>query len=265
MKQERKRNNIRRMIQNIREPPTSKSVMNLSSVLFLLLIISARQVEKMGLASSDGYAPITIILITIALLLLSFSVEILVAVRVLLASWWRLSAPDYLAVGVLKEKTQATEHYRNSLASFFGRHEANFVLTASTVIVAVWVGMFALIDGLNQGVFIHALSGAVAIVALLAMIGHSIITVIAKRKRENWLQKSDEEIETEVRKRYESHPDITEVYSLDELENLLEQAGLRDEGALQETDRLETYLYSYRRRGIVLTIIIGVTTILLLL
>lgn len=260
-----KRKNIRRMIQSIREPPSSQTPMNLSAILFMLLLISSSQLEKMGLASSDGYAPIPIILITLFLIFLALSIELLVGVRILLASWWRLSAPDYLAVGILKGKPQATNQYRNILATFFGGHEADSVLTSSTLVVACFVGIFALIDGLVRETFVHALSGGVALVVLLAMTGHSIITTISKKKRESWLQKSNEEIETEIEKRYASHSEIIEIYSLDELEELLERTNFQDAAALEETNRLEAYLSSYRKKAIVLSIIIGVTTILLLL
>jgi len=259
--------NIRKLISQVRNPPTNVSKFgNANAFLFLFFVVFATQVEKSGMASPDGYASSTSIIGLIIFLFLSMRFEIITAMSMVIAAQWRFSMPDYLGIGVLQGVEDSEKLYRNTLVRFYRNQEINKTITFSTLTVAGVALVWALYDSVVMTNPIHDLSIASATITTLVMTGHLILSYVCSTKREKWASLSNEEINDVVQNRFKNYPNIEEeIPSIDELEELLESARLSDRNALGAANYLETVLHSSARRLVIISIIIGVCTFLILL
>ena len=102
------------------------------------------------------------------------------------------------------------------------------------------------------------------------MVVHLTVSTFSQKKREKWEQISDDEIYEIVNQQFQDKVEIRDeiietVPSMEELEDLLEQARLSNREALTTANQLEAILRDNRRRTILLAVIVGVCTALLLL
>lgn len=260
--------NLKKMIAQTRAPPaTVGKYANLNAFFFLALVVFASEVEKSGMTSPDGYASLPVLIGTILLIFIAMLLELAVAMSLVVASRWRLTVPDFLAIGVLKGEENAEEVYRKTLVRFYGGQDINRTVTAATLVVALVSLGWALYDSMILGYAAHDFTLATATITSIVMLGHLIISLVARSKREKWQHLSDEAIRDDIFERFRDYPeDIDEVVpSVEELEELLQQARFSDSEALRTADQLEAFLRTDARRIAVFAIIIGVCTFLILL
>ncbi|MFW9932864.1 MAG: hypothetical protein ACFFDR_09410, partial [Candidatus Thorarchaeota archaeon] len=185
---------------------------------------------------------------------------------VVVAARWRLSMPDYLGIGVLQGLEGSEDIYRNTIVRFYKNQEINRTITLSTLIVAGVALVWALYDSVVMTNPIHDLSIACAMITIVVMSGHLILSYTCSRKLEKWSSISDDIVRDLVQNRFKNYPNIEEeIPSVDELEELLESARLSDRNALGVANYLEAVLHSSARRVTILSIVIGVCTFLILL
>lgn len=255
---------LQEMIRRFRNPPTFVAkYMNINAIVFLLFIVVAVQTEKLVMASPDGSAPVPLFLTLIALIFLSFSLELAIAMNVLTASWWRLSAPDFLSIAIMKRSPGAEARYRRTLIAFYRGQEANRTLTGTTLIVGLVTGLWVFAGAISSGSVRLQLTEGVALIVCLSMTAHYLISLVAMRKRKKWGRTTDAEIRLSVEERLSKYPEVYDAMTLEETELLIEQAELGDSIAEETADRLEILLRSDRRRMILLSIILGVCIALL--
>ncbi|RDE11253.1 MAG: hypothetical protein C4K49_11990 [Candidatus Thorarchaeota archaeon] len=238
--------------------------MNANAFGFLILLVLSAQLEKSGMASPDGYAPAPLGLATLTIMLLVMGLELVVALQVLSASWWRLSAPDFHAIAVLKGAPGSESRYRDTLVAFYRGQEANRTMAVGDLAVASVSLLWVFSDSLTEGLVRYQLTAAVAAITVLVMSAHLTVSLMAKEKREAWLKKPDDLIRSTVEARFKNHPELEDALSLEELDELLERARLSEKPALRALSGLESILESGARRILFLSIVIGVCTFLLL-
>ena len=257
---------LQRMMKRFRSPPAFVAkYTNINAIVFLLAIVIAVQTEKLATAIPDAYPPVPLTLTLIALIFLSFSLELAIAMNVLTASWWRMWAPDFLSIAIMKRSPGAEARYRRTLIKFYRGQEANRTLTGSTLIVGLVTGLWVFANAISSGSVRLQLTEAMAFVVCLAMTAHYLISLIAMRKRKKWGQTTDAEIRMSVEERLSKYPEVYDAMTLEETELLIEQAELGDSIAEETANRLEILLRSDRRRIMLLSIILGVCIALLLL
>jgi hypothetical protein len=258
---------IRRMILQIKNPPSNVSRFgNLNAFFFTVFVVFTAQVEKSGMSSPDGYAALPLIAGTIIFLFISMIVEIFVGMSVVVAGRWRQTMPDFLSIGILKGVDSSESLYRDSLVQFYHNQEINITITTATLVIALLSLGWGVYTSLTLGYFANELSVASAFIASLAMTAHLAISYTARRKGKKWAATSDDEIRERVHVRFKNHPGIEDVVpSVDELEDLLEEARRSNQHALGAANYLESLLRSDARRVTFLAVIIGICTILILL
>lgn len=257
---------LQEMIRRFRNPPAFVAkYMNINAIVFLPTIVIAVQTEKLAMAIPDAYPPLPLTLALIALIFLSFSIELAIAMKVLTASWWRMSAPDFLSIAIMQKSPGAEARYRSTLIEFYRGQEANRTLTGSTLIVGLVTGLWVFAGAIFSGSVRLQMTEVMAFVVCLSMTAHYLISLIAKRKRKKWGRTTDAEIRLSVEKRLSKYPEVYDAMTLEATELLIEQAELGDCIAEETADRLEILLGSDRRRIMLLSIIFGVCITLLLL
>ncbi|MHA1666212.1 MAG: hypothetical protein ACTSW7_02460 [Candidatus Thorarchaeota archaeon] len=262
---------LKKMISHIRNPPSNVSKYgNINAFLFLFFVVFTAQMEKIALIDPEGSILLYTLYGMITFLYLSMILEAIVAAHIFAAIRWRLTIPDFLAVAVLKDAEGSESIYRNTIVRFYRGQEINRVLTVATLTVALITSTLSIYNSMIQGFITFELTVGASLITSIVMLGHLAVSVISHKKREKWLQLSDDEIREIVdlrfQKKAELHNEIIEsVPSMEELDDLLEQARLSNGEALGIANYLEAFLKSNAHRTIVLAIIVGVCTVLLLL
>jgi len=257
---------LQEMIRRIRNPPTFVAkYMNINAIVFLLSIVIAAQTEKLGMTRPNGSTPAPVFLALIALVFLSFGLELAIGLNVVSASWWRMSAPDFLSIAIMQKSPGAEARYRRTLIAFYRGQEANRTLTGSTLIVGLVTGLWVFAGAISSGSVHLQLTEGLAFVVCLSMTAHYLISLIAMRKRKKWGRTTDAEIRLSVEERLSKYPEVYDAMTLEATELLIEQAELGDSIAEETAGRLENLLRSDRRRIMLLSIILGVCIALLLL
>ncbi|MFW9920350.1 MAG: hypothetical protein ACFFED_12175, partial [Candidatus Thorarchaeota archaeon] len=154
------------------------------------------------MVSPDGYASLPSIVGLILFLFLSMLFELLTAMSIVVAARWRLSMPDYLGIGVLQGLEGSEDIYRNTIVRFYKNQEINRTITLSTLIVAGVALVWALYDSVVMTNPIHDLSIACAMITIVVMSGHLILSYTCSRKLEKWSSISDDIVRDLVQNRF---------------------------------------------------------------
>jgi hypothetical protein len=262
---------LKRMISHIRNPPTNVSKYgNINAFLFLFFVVFAAQIEKVALIDPAGPLLLYTFIGMIIFLFLSMMLEAFVAAYIFAAIRWRFTIPDFLAVAVLKDAEGSESIYRNTIVRFYRGQEINRVLTVATFAVALITSALSIYNSMIQGIITYELTVGVSLITSIVMLGHLTVSVISHKKQKKWLELSDDEIREIVDQRFQKKAElrteiIESVPSMEELDDLLEQARLSNREALGIANYLEAFLKNNARRTIAFAIIVGICTVLLLL
>jgi len=262
---------LKKMISQIRNPPSNVSKYgNINAFLFLFFVVFAAQIEKIALIDPEGPLLLYTIYGMIIFLYLSMIMEAFVAAFIFAAIRWRLTTPDFFAIAILKDAEGSESVYRNIIIRFYRNQEINRILTSATLIVALVASILSIYNSMMQGFISYELTVGSSLITSIVMVVHLAVSTFSSKKREKWEQLSDDEVHEIVDQRFQNKAEIRDeiiesVPSMEELEDMLEQARLSNREALSTANQLEAILRDNRRRTIVLALIVGVCTALLLL
>jgi hypothetical protein len=222
---------MQRMLRQLNKPvPNAGQYMSLNALCMILLLPLLYQTEKIAASDPSGYAPAPLIFSAMALVIIVVIVEGIIAVVIFSGISWMMNVPGFFAIGVIRGIEGAEERYRNVHIRFYGRLQSNVIFSGIVLIAYSCVGLLGLISWISFSMFI----GIVIVFVTIVLSAHIMVSFVAKRKEQKWIEVSDTQIRNDAELKRQKYPMMSSVPSVDEMEDILREAKLGD--PIQQSD-----------------------------
>jgi hypothetical protein len=222
---------MQRMLRQLNKSvPNAGQYMSLNALCMILLLPLLYQTEKIAASDPSGYAPAPLIFSAMALVIIVVIVEGIIAVVIFSGISWMMNVPGFFAIGVIRGIEGAEERYRNVHIRFYGRLQSNVIFSGIVLIAYSCVGLLGLISWISFSMFI----GIVIVFVTIVLSAHIMVSFVAKRKEQKWIEVSDTQIRNDAELKRQKYPMMSSVPSVDEMEDILREAKLGD--PIQQSD-----------------------------
>ena len=218
---------MQRMLNQLNKPfPNVGKYMDINAIGLMLLVPLFLQVERLAEVSPSGYAPVLLVLGTLAFGFFVVVLEAIIGILIFSGIGWMMNVPGFFAIGVVQGIDQSEQRYRDIHIGFYKRLQLNVLFTGLVLIVYSIFGIWSFVSSMMIS---HPIVfGIIFALVLPITSAHLLVHFISERKQQKWETISDTQIHTDVELKRQRLPQLASAPSVDEMEEILRNAKIGD-------------------------------------
>lgn len=255
---------LQRMLNQLNRPFANvKRWMNINALCMMLLVVGFLEIPMVAASAPDGYAPILLVFSFIALFFLVIIAEAYIAIAVFYGIGWMMNVPLFFAIGVVRGVENAERRYRDVVSRFYQRFRGRILFSSLVLVANLCFLLLIYIDWIQAGETLFPDIGFISLCVCVFTSAHILISFVAKKKQEEWDRKSDVEVHLDIELKRQRIPQLGTIPSVDEMEEILQNAKLGDVDAQRDAEDYNRIAHSGQIKNLVWMIIFFVCITLL--
>jgi hypothetical protein len=258
---------MQRMLKQLNKPPPNVGrLVEMNAICMMILIPTLLQVERIAYSSSDGYTSVPLALGGFGLIFVVAIIEMIIAIVIFSGIGWMMNVPGFFAIGVIRGLEGAEDRYRRVHIGFYRRLQGRILLSGPVLAVGLVLGGYMLFEWISTGIVLYPITTTMLTLLIIpSLTANILIGFIARMKQRKWITISDTQIHNDVELKRQTLPKLASVPSVDEMEEILQNAKIGDAVAHSDAKIIDQVIGQSTPKMLVWMIIVFICVFVLFL